>query len=141
MAKGKKTGGRDFVKGQTNGPGRRKLPDGDIRKRRMTRDDAVTMLAHYCQSTYSQLKEYIKNKDNMPVVDLLIIRMLESAIAKADLQKLDWVFNRLFPDYKKLPQKDRTIVLSYNIDGNKNNDTEVKINNKEIENVPYKEIK
>lgn len=86
----------------------------------MTRTEALSLIAKHCGKSYSELKKAIKNKNDIPCLELLVMRVMESAIAKADLKKLDWVFYQLWGKPKDLSteDKERVIHLKYSIGEN-----------------------
>jgi hypothetical protein len=91
----------------------------------MTRTEALNLLAKHCDKTYEELRTAIKKKAKVPCLELLIMRIMESAIAKADIKKLDWIFYQLWGKPKDLSteQKDRVIHLKYSIGENTNGES------------------
>ena len=82
----------------------------------MTRTEALNLIAKHCDKSYEELKKEIKNTGRKPCLELLIMRVMESAIAKADIKKLDWIFYQLFgkPNLSQ-QEKERTIHLKYSL--------------------------
>jgi hypothetical protein len=64
---------------------------------------------------YSELKAKIaRSKES--ALDMLIMRILERGISKAEINNLAWIYDKLF-DYNDLTnsQKDKIITLNYNL--------------------------
>lgn len=85
----------------------------------MTREEAIKLIAKHCHKNYEELRSEIKNKNKVACLELLIMRVMESAIAKADIKKLDWIFYQLFGKPKDTDnENNRTIYLKYSLDNN-----------------------
>lgn len=114
--------GRPFQKGNNYGNGRPRMTKEERALKKMTREDALKLIAKHCHKTYEDLRNEIKNKNQIPCLELLVMRVMESAIAKADLKKLDWLFYQLWGKPKDIDtdQKDRVIHLKYSL--NQGND-------------------
>lgn len=115
--------GRPFQKGNKYGNGRPALTKEERALKKMTREDALKLISKHCHKNYEELKHEIKNKNKIPCLELLVMRIMESAIAKADLKKLDWLFYQLWGKPKELneEQKDRVIHLKYSLDNGGHN--------------------
>lgn len=95
----------------------------------MTRTEALKLISKHCGKTYRELKSEIKQKDKKPCLELLVMRVMESAIAKADLKKLDWIFTQLWgkPKDTQEGQSEKVIHLKYSLNsGDKNGKTNEK---------------
>jgi len=62
----------------------------------LTKTEALQLLSKHCGKSYKELRQEIKKKDDKQCLELLIMRIMESAIAKADIKKLDWIFTQLW---------------------------------------------
>lgn len=94
MAKGFKTGGRNFVKGQVSNPkGRPRTPDDLKMARQMYAHDIEAAIYKYGDMTIEQLKAAVSNPST-PSKDLAIIKIMTEAISKGDHQRLDFILNR-----------------------------------------------
>lgn len=92
MAKGKKTGGRNFVKGHPGGPGRPKMPDdfkvawGQIQTiRNETRYEFANAYKKVQEYSVEMLQAFVKKTDTA-VVELLVARCLLGVLSKAKVQ-------------------------------------------------------
>jgi hypothetical protein len=95
MAKGKKTGGRDFKPGQSGNPkGGPGLPK-DLREARklgqLELERAVNRLIYLSRS---ELRAVIENPDT-PMFDITIASIIAQAAQKGDQQRLEFVLNRI----------------------------------------------
>lgn len=92
MAKGKKTGGNDFVKGHS--VGRPTLPD-DIREaRRLNRFEFDRIANQYAFATKDELK-FSLTDEKLPMIDRLVIRVMMTADELGSYQHLGFVLDRL----------------------------------------------
>ena len=116
----KRVRGRPIKKGQfLPSPANTPLSTDDKLLRHVTKTNAKNIIMKHSNSTYKQLKEKLKNKDRLPCLELLIMRTMESAIASADLKKLDWIYVQLFGKPKVVQTNTKTINFSYDVNGNK----------------------
>ena len=94
MARGKKTGGRDFKKGQSGNPkGPKPLPLEERMKMRLTQSLFVLTANKYLFSTKHEIKQVIDNPDTI-VLDLAVVSWLHEAI-KGDGRLLELLVSRL----------------------------------------------
>ena len=102
----------------------------------MTRTEAINLISKHCSKSYSELKKEIKLKDKTPCLELLVMRVMESAIAKADLKKLDWIFYQMFGKPKEINNEDRerTIHLKYSISNGEENGSKKQASERSNEN-------
>lgn len=116
MPKGQKFGGSDFKKGRPKTGGNKKLTEEQLEiKRTLERMNGKLLLAKHCIKDYSELKQFVKRKD-VPVIELVIARVVERAIAKAEINYLNWIYERLGWDYDEENRDNtRTITLNYKI--------------------------
>lgn len=116
----KKPRGRPIQKGQfLPSPINTGLSTDEKLLRHVTKTFAKHVIMKHSSATYKQLKEKLKEKDKLPCLELLIMRTMESAIATADLKKLDWIYVQLFGKPKTVQTNTKTINFSYDAQGNK----------------------
>jgi hypothetical protein len=95
MARGKKTGGRDFTKGQvTNPKGRPKIPDDVKQARKLTTLQLITTFNKLIYMTDTDLKAHYQDSKT-PVFERIVCKVLHLAEMKGDHYRLDFVLDRL----------------------------------------------
>jgi hypothetical protein len=94
MAKGKKTGGRNFTKGGPGGPGRTPLTKEAKQLKEMTTDEFTKRVNKYLLMSRQQLIKGIGSK-KMPMIDLYIRNSLVRGSDKGDYYTLDCMLNRI----------------------------------------------
>lgn len=102
MAKGRKTGGRDFKPGQSGNPsGRPELPAEIKGARVLNKLELELVLTKYLRCSVSDLRE---NKDNQELssLDQIAINIILKAIDYGDPIRLNFLLDRLIG---KVPQK------------------------------------
>lgn len=100
MAKGKKTGGRNFQKGVSGNPkGRPPLPKELNEALRMTRKEFTELLVKYLAYSLEDLKKTQKAKETK-ALDRIVIAVIVNAIAKGDDRRLDFLMNRIIGKVK-----------------------------------------
>lgn len=106
MAYGFKSGGKNFPKGHKFSRGQPKLSDEqkDIKARLEKMSGKIT-LAKYCIMSYRELLEKMED-DSIPTIDLMIMRMIDRCIQRADLPILIWIYTHLGWD-SELDELDR----------------------------------
>lgn len=105
MAYGRKTGGRDFSKGNTFGRGSKKLTDEQKELAKMLKaQDGKLLIAKYA---------FEEDGEGSPTLDRLIKRVLEVGLNKGDVNVLEWVFNRL--GWKVVSENDSVININYSV--------------------------
>jgi hypothetical protein len=92
MAKGKKTGGRDFKKGQRGGPGAPKLPTEIKEAAKFCRKTLQAKLKEMMVATTDELDALVKDK-TQPAVNVIFARLISKA-AKGDLACANAVLDR-----------------------------------------------
>jgi len=101
MAKGKKTGGRDFVKGQVTNPnGRPKLPEHLKKARRMNKGKYEEILNKYMFLTKAELTIAVHDEET-PMLEIYVIKCLLSGMGKGDYGTLDKMLDRLIGKVKE----------------------------------------
>jgi hypothetical protein len=95
MAKGKKTGGRDFQPGQVTNPnGRPKVPD-DIREtRKLDQFELERMMNRFLDLTADELTSEIKS-GKLKGKELIIATIISKAIVFGDQKRFEFILNRL----------------------------------------------
>lgn len=93
MAKGKKTGGRNFQKGHSIS--RPPLPIEVIEARKLNKAEAEITLNKFLHMSFYEMESFLNNHSNQ-VHELLVARVLFEAIKNGDHMKLEWVYYRLF---------------------------------------------
>ena len=91
MAKGRKTGGKDFVKGDTRA-GRPPQPLDVKEIRKLTTEEFVRALNRYWRMTKAEIQAQARNTA-LPAGDLAIIAVLHGAIGSGDQRRLEFLLN------------------------------------------------
>jgi hypothetical protein len=109
MAYGRKTGGANFPKGHKFSPGGKKLDPQylEIRKK-INSIDGTALLGKYCIMSYEDLLAKIDDH-SIPVIDLMLIKMINRCILQAELPILIWIYARLGWD-ANLNEDDRSDI-------------------------------
>lgn len=95
MAKGKKTGGRDWKPGQSGNPaGRAKLPAWMRESRSMNKEKFHGLLNEYIHRPATELVEIMKDPTT-PTLELMVIKVVMEAIKHGDEKKLGFLLDRL----------------------------------------------
>jgi single-stranded DNA-specific DHH superfamily exonuclease len=94
MAKGKKTGGKDFKPGESGNPkGRPALP-GDVREaRRLTRIEFEKTINRFLFMTLDQITEHL-NDPATTALDQLVGRIVANAIRNGDHLRSEFLLSR-----------------------------------------------
>ena len=95
MAKGFKTGGRDFVKGKPGGPGRGHLSPEAKQFRKLTADEFIKRVNKYFFLTEQQILQLQKEKKTPDLLDLYIRNSILNGLKKGDYHTLDCMLNRI----------------------------------------------
>lgn len=94
MAKGKKTGGRDFKKGQSGNPrGPKPMPVEERMKMRLTQTLFLVTANKYLFSTKNEIRDIV-NDPNTIALDLAVVSWIHEAI-KGDGRMLELLVSRL----------------------------------------------
>lgn len=95
MANGFKTGGKNFPKGNKYGTGFGKLSDEQKNILKQIRSlNGKVLISKYCLMNYKELKAKVLDP-NTPCIDLMLMRMIDRCISKAELPILIWIYERL----------------------------------------------
>lgn len=98
MALGRKTGGRNFVKGSAiPGPGRPKTPDELKSLRQLTVGELKIMMNKLLQASPEELKSFRGN-----VLEMTLASIIHKAILSGDPTRLEFFMQRL---WGKVPDK------------------------------------
>lgn len=98
MAKGKKTGGRNFTVGHPPMGGRPALSPEIIEARKLNRNEVELILSKIAQFSHGQLLDYLDqtlNKHSGNVLEVLICRVLDRGIKKGDINAVNFLLDRL----------------------------------------------
>lgn len=110
MTKGRKTGGRDIVKGQVLNPsGRPKLPEYIKEARKMTQVKFADILYKHINSTKIEL-EKIMNDPKTPALDLIVVMVLAEAVKTGDEKKLNFILDRTIGKVKEVREHHHNIT-------------------------------
>lgn len=94
MAKGKKTGGRDFKKGQSGNPkGPKPMPLEQRMARRLSPTDFLVIANRYFNSTRDEIRAVLEDPNTL-AIDLAVISAIKEMIA-GDGRMLELLLGRL----------------------------------------------
>ena len=101
MARGKKTGGRDFKPGQ---PALNKPQPIELKEaRRMTKTKVEAVLQKFLGWTVTDLRKYAEDQNN-PVLEMYVARILVKGISEGDTARLNFLFDRLIGKVKEVKE-------------------------------------
>ncbi len=104
MAKGKKTGGRNFKPGWQGGPGAPRVPPELKKSRKMHRIAYEELLNKYVNHTTEQINEALKSP-TIPLFEKIIPKMLAHAFNEADPRRMAFILDRLIGAVKEMPDE------------------------------------
>lgn len=93
MAIGKKTGGKNFEKGNQFSLGRPQVPDDLKGVSILSREHLKRTIFKYLDMTPTDLQDLSKDASNVKAVDLIIIKFIFDAL-KGDHYKAEWLIQR-----------------------------------------------
>lgn len=93
MTAGRKTGGKDFQKGNTFGKGRPVLPDDLKSVQLLGKAELKAMISKYLGMTPDTLHELAQDVRGIKALDLIIIQFIAQAL-KGDHYKAEWLIQR-----------------------------------------------
>jgi hypothetical protein len=96
MAKGKKTGGRDFQSGHNIG--RPRLSEDIKQVRKLTKTTFTEMTNELLYMTSDELRSRLGSQET-PVLELLIGSAIKSAISTGNINKIQVILDRLVDKY------------------------------------------
>lgn len=100
MARGKKTGGRNFEPGNKAGKGRPTTPKDVKELRLLNQYDIERVINKYLNTSTPELAALIK-KQELPSLDLMVCTIIYKAAAKGDHVRAEWVMSRLVGPMKQ----------------------------------------
>lgn len=93
MAKGKKTGGRNFEPGDTRA-GRPALPEEVKRAANLTKAECVAKLSEFLKLSTIEIEAVLRDRSR-PAMDLWVARIVALGIKNGDHARLNFMFDRL----------------------------------------------
>lgn len=96
MARGFKTGGKDFEKGNKFGKlggGRPPTPDDVKEAKNLNRTKMIRILNKFLDWPLNDLVTFVQDKNN-PVLEVLVARVLVEGIKKGDQTRLNFLLDR-----------------------------------------------
>ena len=101
MTWGKKSGGRDFVKGEViPGPGRPRLSDEAKEYRKLTLDDYIKLVTKTINMDVDQLNEVLKDK-KATVLEKYVAKIAQLGGHGGDVNRLGFLLDRLIGPVKQ----------------------------------------
>lgn len=94
MARGKKTGGKDFAPGNSHGKGRPKVPEDVKEARKLNQVEFERVANKYLYLTRDELKASLAAPATT-VVELLVGSIIGQAVQKGDHTRMEFLLNRL----------------------------------------------
>jgi hypothetical protein len=94
MAKGRKSGGKDFAPGCAPGPGRPPLPPELKAVRRLTKAEFETLINKYLWMDLSELEAATKSKA-LPAAEAYAVSIIASGIKSGNWSGFEWIAQRL----------------------------------------------
>lgn len=99
MAKGTKTGGKDFKKGWKGGPGRPKVPEDLKEVRKITNTSLETKLHEFLTMSAQELSG-VKQNPKSSMLELMIHSIVVNAVNRGDQQRMGFLMDRLLGKVK-----------------------------------------
>lgn len=94
MAKGKKTGGSNWKKGQSGNPkGRPKLPDEIKEARRLSVEKIIEMFSKYLLMTEQDFKKV--DRTNLTMVEVWFLKNIDTAMKEGNHAVFDKILDRI----------------------------------------------
>lgn len=103
MAKGKKTGGRDWKPGERGGTGRKPMPPEVKASAKLTRTEVQAVMANYIHMDMETLQKKIKDK-SLPMIDHMVMMICYKAWKDGCHQRLNFMFDRLIGKVKEVKE-------------------------------------
>lgn len=109
MAKGRKSGGRDFLPGNKANPkGRPRTPD-DIREvRRKNKFDVERLLDQMVRMTKDEVIQLIKEPET-PALTVMLGSVIVKAVGNGDQHRLEFILNRLIGKIHEAPEDEKLL--------------------------------
>lgn len=120
MALGRKTGGRNFQKGQVSNPnGAIGMPKEVREARKLTQNEFVKIACNLIKSTRNELQEVLDNQETT-ALELMIGNIIVKAIDDKDHQRAEFLLNRIIGRVAISADinmtQDKTPVVNFGID-------------------------
>jgi hypothetical protein len=118
MARGKKTGGRDFKPGQIANPnGAPRVPEEVKIARQLSQNQLILIFNKLLHMTGAELKAHWNNPET-PVFERIVAKILNQADVLGDHHRLDFILNRLIGKVtEKVDVKLPTATIIKRVDG------------------------
>ena len=94
MVMGKKTGGKDFDKGNKFTPTRSEQWGSIIKARHYNREVLYTLISKYLAMDRNQLVD-VANDVRTPAIDLMLIKIISKAIKTGDTQRANFLIEQM----------------------------------------------
>lgn len=95
MAKGKKTGGKDFTPGASGNPSGRPPTPPDVKEaQRLTRAQFIAVASKYIGKTKSEIVQ-AANDPSTPALEIMMASVISKAITQGDHARLNFILDRL----------------------------------------------
>lgn len=109
--------GKPFPKGNTIAKGRPALTkEQKLIRERLKKMDGKYLLAKYAMMKHGELKKLPEDaKDNLPSIEIFIIKLIETGIAKADLTVLSWIYDKFGWNEPSTKTDDGQLVVNFNV--------------------------
>ena len=111
MARGRKTGGKDFEKGHKGGPGKPPTPPDIRASRALTREEFERVAYRLLFINQTDFQKIVKDPET-PMFDLMMAAVIHKGVVEGDERRMDFLLSRLIgkvvqpisgPDGKALP--------------------------------------
>lgn len=95
MARGKKTGGRNFRAGKSGNPnGRPKVPEDLKKSRAINKINFEEVLNRYAFMTAPDINTSLQSKE-LPIIEMVVAKILAKAFNEGDPRRADFILDRL----------------------------------------------
>lgn len=95
MVQGRKTGGKDWVKGQSGNPnGRPPGPGAPKAIKKLTHGRLMQIMFKYMDYTIPELKAAAEDIEKTPAIEQMILNIIWESIRKKDPQRAEFLLNR-----------------------------------------------
>lgn len=100
MAKGTKTGGRDFLPGKPGGPGKPPLTPEQRELRKLTKTQVEEVYNRFLQLSVQELEQILKDK-TQTTLSYAVARMIADGLTKSDRSMFHLLIDRLIGKIKE----------------------------------------
>jgi hypothetical protein len=122
MAKGFKTGGRDFQKGKPGGPGRPPHPPDFKQLKELTRTELEYILNKFMFHTKEEIEAIMKEKTTT-AIEAMVGAIILKAVDHGDQIRLNFVLDRLIGKVKDVIDVNGKITLEDLVAGSREGDS------------------